>query len=118
MSDNKKASRTVPAPALAAPADHQHQELLDEPEALSATAEMSPALFAREMGDGNNSPSSVDSDDLNPETFDFSPFIRARQEGPADILGRLTTGEELFSSILRPLRPARESHLPVCSLRL
>lgn len=118
MSDNKKASRTVPAPALAAPADHQHQELLDEPAALTATSEMSPALFAREMGDGNNSPSSVDSDGLNPETFDFSPFIRARQEGPADILGRLTTGEELFSSILRPLCPARESHLPVCSLRL
>ncbi|KAK7716375.1 hypothetical protein SLS64_003529 [Diaporthe eres] len=102
MPDTNKASHTVLAPALAAPADHQHQELLDEPKALSATAEMSPALFAREAGGSNNSPSSADSDGLDPETFNFSPFIRDRQ-GPADIRGQLTTREELFSSILRPL---------------
>lgn len=117
MPDTNKASHTVLAPALAAPADHQHQELLDEPKALSATAEMSPALFAREAGGSNNSPSSADSDGLDPETFNFSPFIRDRQ-GPADIRGQLTTREELFSSILRPLPLACESRLPACSLRL
>lgn len=107
-----EASHAALASTLTTPADRRHQDLLDQPEARSAS-------FARDTGGSDDLLSITDSDSLDLDKFDFTPFLCDRQN-PADTLGRLATAEEIFSFLTGPSPAAQpsESPLPAYSLRL
>lgn len=84
--------------ATAPPAQADHHKALMQSSGEAAPASDTPEELS----------SPEDTASLDPETFDFSPFLQEREE-PEDILGPLVTAEQLFSYLTNPTSPAQPS---------